>query len=197
MTTSENHDWLLPQNEQGDRGNLPGRHLRHFNSRSFFKQNSAQTFAKWIKPAVKLLFCLRRQHRRRTPSSFWSVKKHPESLRMVIWDRENFVEGNLQAGSCHLRQKNCSKYHSLRTSPTGTLPFGPQWASESSVYGHLRQRNFPWDQPERRGVVIWDRKIVPTSVVWGRRYCLLTQNFFLTIIAWGRKYCHLRQKTTH
>jgi hypothetical protein len=84
MTTSENHDWLLPQNEQGDRGNLPGRHLRHFNSRSFFKQNSAQTFAKWIKPAVKLLFCLRRQHRRRTPSSFWSVKKHPESLRMVI-----------------------------------------------------------------------------------------------------------------
>jgi len=121
-----------------------GRQLRHFNSRSFFRQNSAQTFAKWIKPAVKMLFCLRRQHRRRYTFSVLVSQKHPESLRIVIWHRKILLRST-------------------------------------------------WKQ----GVVIWDRKIVPTSVVWDRRYCLLTQNFSLTIIAWGRQYCHLRQKTTH
>ena len=177
---------------KGIAATCPGRHLRHFNSRSFFRQNSAQTFAKWIKPAVKLLFCLRRQHRRRTPSSFWSVKKHPESLRMVIWDR---VEVNLEAGSCHLRQKTCSKYHCSRNRPPVHFPFAPQLASESSRILSFETEKLPVKPTWKN--VIWDREIIPTTVVWGRRYCLLTQNFFLPIIAWGRKYCHLRQKTTH
>jgi hypothetical protein len=136
-----------------------GRRLRHFNSRSFFRQNSAQTFAKWIKPAVKLLFCLRRQHRRRTPSSFWSVKKHPESMRMVIWDRENFCWG--QPGSRELSSETeklfqialfeniAHRYTSLWSSmsiwifciwssETEKLTVRPTWKKRSC---HLRQKN--------------------------------------------------------
>ena len=158
----------------------PGRRLRHFNSRSFFRQNSAQTFAKWIKPAVKMLFCLRRQHRRRgTPSPFWSLKS---ILNHRVWssETEKFCWGQPESRELSSETEKLFQIPLFENIAPGTPP--PLVLNE-----HLNLLH----------IVIWDRNIVPTSVVWGRRYCLLTQNFSLTIIAWGRQYCHLRQKTTH